>query len=124
MTGAVDLADRAGISAGFVGVTLVAVGTSLPELVTVIQSARRKESDLIIGNLLGSNLFNALVVGGATGILGPGTLDAPRLTGVASIGAVVLGSTVTVMMISGRRISRAEGAALVVAYAAVVPLLA
>lgn len=121
--GAVDLAERAGIPEAFVGATLVAVGTSLPELVTVIQSARRRETDLIIGNLLGSNLFNALMVGGATGLLGSGTLDAPELT-VAALAGIGLGIVVTLMMITGRSISRIEGAALVAVYAAMVPLLA
>jgi cation:H+ antiporter len=121
--GAVDLADRAGLSQGFVGATLVAIGTSLPELVTVIQSARRGEGDLILGNLLGSNLFNALVVGGATGLLGPGTLDAPALSGFAAVAAVGVALVVWGMMRTGRRIDRWEGAILVAGYVAVVPFL-
>ncbi len=121
--GAVDLAERAGLSEGFVGATLVAVGTSLPELVTVIQSARRKEGDLILGNLLGSNLFNALAVGGVAALIGPRTIDAPALTGFGATTSVVVGLAVWVMMRTGRRMSRIEGALLLAAYAAIVPFL-
>ncbi len=122
--GAIDLADRAGLSKGFVGATLVAVGTSLPELVTVVQSARRGEGDLILGNLLGSNIFNALTVGGIVGIIGSGSLDAPRLTGLASVSALVIAIVVWLMMQTGRRISRVEGPVLIAAYLVLVPLLA
>jgi cation:H+ antiporter len=121
--GAVDLADRAGLGEGFVGATLVAVGTSLPELVTVVQSARRGEGDLVLGNLLGSNLFNALTVGGVAGLVGAGTLDAPALTGFAAVAAVVQAGLVLLMMRTGRRISRREAAVLVVTYAAAIPFL-
>ncbi|MCZ7532658.1 MAG: calcium/sodium antiporter [Acidimicrobiia bacterium] len=118
----IDLADRAGLSEAVIGATIVAVGTSLPELVTVIQSARRGESDLILGNLLGSNLFNALAVGGVVGLVGGTPLDAGRLTGVAAA-AVVLGIAVWVMMTTGHRLRRAEGVILVGAYLALIPLL-
>lgn len=119
----IDLADRAGLSEAIIGATIVAVGTSLPELVTVIQSARRGESDLILGNLLGSNLFNALAVGGVVGLVG-GTplLDAARLTKAAAA-AVALGAVVWVMMSTGHRLRRAEGAILVGVYLALIPLL-
>ncbi len=121
--GALDLADRAGLSAGLVGATLVAVGTSLPELVTVIQAARRREGDLILGNLLGSNLFNALMVGGATGLLGREALDAPSLTGFAATAVVAQGLVVWLLMRTGRRISRPEGVILLLSYGALIPFL-
>jgi cation:H+ antiporter len=121
--GALDLAERAGLGPGFVGATLVAVGTSLPELVTVIQSARRREADLIVGNLLGSNLFNSLGVAGVAALVGPATLDAPNLTFVAAGAAVVAGVAAWAMMHTGRLVSRREGALLVAAYVVVLPLL-
>lgn len=121
--GALDLAEAAGLGEGFVGATLVAVGTSLPELVTVVQSARRKEGDLVLGNLLGSNLFNALAVGGITGVIGPGVLDAPALSGFAALACVALGSAVWMMMRTGRRISRVEGVMLVAGYGIMIPFL-
>ncbi len=94
--GAIDIADRIGVSGGFIGVTLVAIGTSLPELVTTIAAAKQGEDELIVGNLLGSNLFNSLAVGGIVGLLGDGTVLDPSLTGsdlvfmlVVSIGSVI-----------------------------------
>lgn len=121
--GAVDLADRAGLGEGFVGATLVAIGTSLPELVTVVQSARRRETDLIVGNLLGSNMFNALGVGGVTGLIGAGTLDDPALTEFAVVAGVGVGLLAWMMMRTGRAISRREGIGLVVLYGCLVPFL-
>ena len=122
--GAVDLADRVGLSGGFVGATLVAVGTSLPELVTVIQSARRRETDLVVGNLLGSCLFNALTVGAAVGLLSTVELRSEHLT----VGAVGLSTAAAVvaatMMITGHTVTRREGVVLVVGYVVAVPFLA
>lgn len=118
----IHLADRAGLSEAVIGATIVAVGTSLPELVTVIQSARRGEGDLILGNLLGSNLFNALTVGGVVGLVGGMPEDMGRLSGAAAV-AVVLGIAVWAMMATGHRLRRVEGAILVAAYVAVLPLL-
>jgi cation:H+ antiporter len=122
--GAVDLAERAGLSNGFVGATIVAVGTSLPELVTVVQSARRGETDLIVGNLLGSNLFNALVVGGAVGLLHPAPIEDAGVTLVAPIAAVVVSLLALLAMRTEHTVTRLEGALLIVAYAATVPFLA
>lgn len=122
--GALDLADRADLSAGFVGATMVAVGTSLPELVTVIQSARRRETDLIVGNLLGSNLFNSLAAGGAVGLIGSTTLDDTTLTTVAAGAAVVIAAGALLAMMTSHTVNRREGAALVVAYCLLVPFLA
>ena len=122
--GALDLADRAGLSAGFVGATLVSIGTSLPELVTVIQSARRSETDLIVGNLLGSNLFNALAAGGVVGIIGAPQFDDTSLTTIAATAAVVVAVAATVSMRTGLRVSRIEGGLLALAYVVIVPLIA
>lgn len=122
--GALDVADRADLSAGFVGATLVSIGTSLPELVTVIQSARRSETDLIVGNLLGSNLFNALAAGGVVGLIGAPRFDDTSLTTIAVIAAVAVAVLATVAMRTQYRVSRVEGALLALAYVVIVPLLA
>ncbi len=116
LTGALDVADRIGLAAGVVGATLVAIGTSLPELVTVVQSARRGEPDLIVGNLLGSNVFNALGVAGVAGLVGPAALDAPELTTVATAAALVAALAAWALMRTGGRVSRTEGAVLVIGY--------
>jgi cation:H+ antiporter len=121
--GATDLAERTGLAEGFVGATLVAVGTSLPELVTAIQSARRGQSDLLLGNLLGSTMFNALVVGGTVGLIGTGADVDPALSGIGAVAGVVAGAVVWVLMRSGHRIGRVEGVLLIVAYGKLVPLL-
>jgi cation:H+ antiporter len=63
--GAVTLARSFGVSERVIGVTIVAVGTSLPELAAALVAARRREADIVIGNLIGSNIFNVLVVLGA-----------------------------------------------------------
>ncbi|MDG2025052.1 MAG: sodium:calcium antiporter [Actinomycetota bacterium] len=81
VTGATTLAEKWGLSGGFIGFSLVAVGTSLPELVTVIVAARKEETGLIIGNLFGSNVFNSLAVAGAMGLVGAGQINDPSLTG-------------------------------------------
>ncbi len=120
LTGALDLATLAGLSEGFVGATLVAVGTSLPELVTVVQSARRREGDLIVGNLLGSNLFNALAVGGVVGIFGTGAAVGTKLSAVAAGIAVAVAGLAWLMMRTGRTVSRLEGALLIAIYPLIV----
>ena len=78
---ATSIADDLGWTGGFVGFALVAVGTSLPELVTALAAARHRESGLIIGNLLGSNLFNSLTVGAAVFLVNGGSAygDVARL---------------------------------------------
>ena len=87
--GATDIADRLGINSGFVGLTLVAFGTSLPELVTAVAAARRGHDELIVGNLLGSNLFNSLAVGAVVGLLGDGSVSDDSLTS-QGIGVMLL----------------------------------
>ncbi|MGF1599409.1 MAG: sodium:calcium antiporter [Acidimicrobiales bacterium] len=121
---ALDLAQRFDLEAGLVGATIVALGTSLPELVTVIQSARRRETDLVVGNLLGSNLFNSLAVAGAIGLLGPGTIDAPGLTTNGALAVVAITAGAVLAMRTNYRVTRIEGLGLVAVYLLVAPLLA
>jgi cation:H+ antiporter len=121
---ATTIASELGLGEGFVGLTIVAIGTSLPELATSLQAARKDETDLILGNLLGSNLFNALAVGGLAALAGPGALTDPNLAGIGVVLMLVICGGATLAMVSGRRIVRWEGAALLIAYIAGVPLLA
>lgn len=69
--GSVGVAKAFGASELMIGLTIVAIGTSLPELATAVQSARKGESDLVLGNIVGSNLFNVLVVVGTAGVICP-----------------------------------------------------
>lgn len=124
VTGATGLAAEAGLSEGLVGVTLVAVGTSLPELVTAAHAARRQEDELIIGNVLGSNVFNSLLVGGAIALITPGPIDDLRLGTVGAAGMTVVALMAWVLMARGRRIDRGEAALLLAGYLAFVVLIA
>jgi cation:H+ antiporter len=118
------IAAELGMSEAFIGLTVVAVGTSLPELATALQAARKGEPDLIVGNLLGSNLFNATAVGAVAGGLGPRTLADPSIVGPATLLMVGISVLATVFMVSGRRVVRWEGALLLAFYVATLPLLA
>ena len=69
--GAVDIATTLGVSDVIIGLTIVAIGTSLPELASSIAAVRKNEHDLAIGNVVGSNLFNTLVVIGLAGVISP-----------------------------------------------------
>jgi cation:H+ antiporter len=121
---AVELAERAGVSGGFVGLTLVAVGTSLPEITTAAQAARRNEHDLVVGNLLGSNLFNSLAVGATIGLIAPSAPIDPTVTG-AGVALMLVGSVgALAVMRTGFVLTRLEAAVLLVFYVAAVALLA
>ena len=108
--GAQGLATDIGLSDAVIGLTVVAIGTSLPELVTAVVAARRGESDLVVGNVLGSNIFNSLPVAGIAGVLDTVALDPGfTLNVVAMVAAAALGS---LFLLTGRRLVRAEGGSL------------
>jgi cation:H+ antiporter len=119
---ALSVANDLGLSEGFVGLTVVAIGTSLPELVTAVQAARRGEHDLVVGNVLGSNLFNSLAAGGLIGLV---ATDASVEGRMAWSVVLMVGVSVVVGVAMGRRrtLGRIEAIALLVGYAAIVPLL-
>jgi cation:H+ antiporter len=112
-----SLATEAGVSQAVIGLTLVAVGTSLPELAVSIQAARKGELDLMIGNVLGSNLVNSLLIGGAVGVITPATIGIGSL---AAAGWLMLGVTAvaTFFLVTGRTLVRWEGWALIGIYIA------
>ena len=122
VVGAEGIADRAGLSEGFVGLTIVAVGTSLPEFFTAVQASRRGESDLVVGNVLGSNIFNSLGIAGLAALIDPGAL-ADSITGPAAIAMAVLAVVTWLGMWTRRTLVRWEGVLLLAAYAALVPIL-
>jgi cation:H+ antiporter len=116
VSGAVSVAHALGMSERLVGLTVVAVGTSLPELVTSVVAARRGHSDLAIGNVLGSNIFNVFLCLGAAALIADVPADLQEL----APDLVVLGvmtALAAVLIRSHRTISRAEGAVPVVLYA-------
>ena len=122
--GAQAIAGELGLSGGFIGFTLVAVGTSLPELVTAVMAARRGATDLLLGNLLGSNIFNSLAVGGSIAILGPGLIDDEglRTVGVGVMVLVAVGAWFA--MATLRRVHRIEAVLLLATWFVAVILLA
>mgnify|MGYP003638983198 CR=1 FL=1 len=113
---AVSLAASLGVSEAVIGLTIVAVGTSLPELATSLLAALRKQSDIALGNVIGSNIFNVLGIGGLTAILSSGAIPA-RLVSVDF--PVMLATTLLLLgfAMSGRSIGRVEGLLLLAGFA-------
>lgn len=106
--GAVSVAHALGMSDRLVGLTIVAVGTSLPELVTSVIAARRGHSDLAVGNVVGSNIFNTFLCLGAAGLAG--SVGAPLHTlGVDLVGLLVMTGLAAAFIRTERTISRLEG---------------
>jgi cation:H+ antiporter len=116
---ALDIARSFGVSELAIGLTIVAVGTSLPELVTSLVAAARGNPDIAVGNIVGSNIFNVLGILGVSAVVLPQTMS-PWILSIDT--PVMLTATAALLPIvrSGGRISRAEGAALVVGYVAYV----
>jgi cation:H+ antiporter len=119
--GAVGLAEAAGVSQAVIGLTIVAVGTSLPELATSVVATRRGRGDLALGNLLGSNVFNLLAILGATALVAP-LAAAPRFAAVDLPVMVATVAVVLALALAGR-IGRVAGAVLLAGYAAYVALM-
>lgn len=122
VTGAVAVAASWGVSEALIGVTIVAVGTSLPELVTSLIAARKGQADMAFGNIIGSNIFNVLGILGVTAMVRPMAVPDQFIAldiwvmAAAALAVLIMGTT-------GRRISRGEGAALLTGYAAYTSLL-
>ena len=117
--GATDLARSAGVPEEVIGLTLVAIGTSLPELAAAMVAAYRGHSDLCLGNVIGSNIFNLFGILGITAIATP----VPFADKIVAFDLWVLaGATVLLIpfLMSGWRVSRAEGTILLVLYGAYV----
>ena len=112
----VEIAGRLGVPEMVIGLTMVALGTSLPELATAVSAARKKHTEILLGNVIGSNVFNTLCVLGATSLVRPievprGTLmvDAPVMMGVAALAWVGV--------LTRKHLGRVEGVVLLAAYA-------
>ncbi len=121
--GALAIAAEFGLSGGFIGFTLVAIGTSLPELVTAVAAARKGETELILGNLLGSNVFNSLAVGGVIAVLGSGG-DGDGLTYRYGVPIMVAVSTLAwIFMVARKRVSKPEAWILLAVYALAILLI-
>ena len=128
--GAVELARAIGVSDLVIGLTIVAVGTSLPELASSIAAARKGEDDLAVGNILGSNLFNTLAVVGLAGAIHPMPDADPAIAGRDIPAALLLTVLLAVFGLprlrrggGNGRISRPAGWILLAGYAAYLALL-
>ena len=77
VSGGVSIARMIGISEWFIGITIVAIGTSLPEIVASIMAARRGQGEMAVGNIFGSNIFNILMVLGITSVIHPLNIQEP-----------------------------------------------
>lgn len=108
------IATRLGMSETLIGLTVVALGTSLPELVTSLVAARKGEAGIAVGNAVGSCLFNVLFILGITGVIAPLRVDTDLLADVTFLAIVTL--TVYLFAAKGKRIGRIEGAICVILY--------
>lgn len=113
--GAVQVASSLGVSQVVIGLTVVAIGTSLPELATALVAAARKEADIAVGNVIGSNIFNVAAILGTTSVLAP--IPIPEAVLSRELPAVFLISLLVFPLLrSGWKIRRWEGAILLGAY--------
>ncbi len=117
--GASDLARALGASEITIGFTVVALGTSLPELATSVAAARRNEIQIVVGNVVGSNVFNVLGALGISAVVAPVAVD-PRVLAGELPGVVLLTLLGGIFLWSGRKLTRLEGGILLAAYAAYV----
>lgn len=116
VSGAVDIAEAAGISETVIGLTVVAVGTSLPELVTCIIAVRKGQGEMALGNVLGSNIFNILCILGVTALVSPLPV-APEIIR-ADIWVMTAAAVLLVIFArTGWRVGRREGAVMLGGYA-------
>lgn len=110
-----ELARRMGVSELLIGLTIVSIGTSLPELSTSVIAALRKESEICVGNILGSNIFNILFVAGGVATIRPLPVN-PELSILELPALVLLTIFIVYFIINDKKISRLEGVALMFFY--------
>lgn len=113
---ACSIAETFGLSQTFIGLTIVALGTSLPELVTSMVAAGKGENDLAVGNVVGSNIFNILLILGVSGTITPIVLDVTAVYDTLIL--IVASGIVYVAALSKREIKRSEGTIFLLAYLA------
>jgi len=122
VTGAITVARLAGLSETVIGLTIVAIGTSLPELVATLMAAIKGRSDVAFGNIVGSNIYNILGILGVTALVNPIPIPADMglVDWIALIGSVIL---LMIFAMTGKRLTRLEGVIMLAGYAAYVAYL-
>jgi cation:H+ antiporter len=119
VAGAVNIARANGVSDAFIGLTIVAMGTSAPELATTLLGTLKNDRDVAIGNLIGSSVYNILVILGLTILAAPGGIEVQRdLLWIDLPLAAIAAAVCLPVFRSGNRVSRIEGAIFVAAYVA------
>lgn len=119
--GAVRLARGFGISEAIIGLTIVALGTSMPELVTCLVAGWKKEPDIALGNIIGSNIFNLLGILGAAALVQPITGEGIKMADLFV--AIMFAAVLVPILWTGRRLERWEGSLLLIGYIAYVASL-
>jgi cation:H+ antiporter len=118
-----EIARTFGVSEAVIGLTVVAVGTSLPELATSVIAALRRQTDIAVGNVIGSNIFNVLAILGITALIAPVPAD-PRFASVDMVWVAGASVLLVAMAFGLRGVPRWAGFALLATYAAYVGLTA
>lgn len=113
--GASSIAIALGVPAAIVGVTIVSIGTTLPEMVTGVLAVRKGQTDLAMGNAIGSCIFNAGAIFGLVGLISPTTVDATLHTPLIYMGLLAL-AMVPISLTFGKTVSRLEGVLLLASY--------
>jgi cation:H+ antiporter len=115
--GAVDVAGHLGVSDLVIGLTVAAVGTSLPELASSLAAVRRRQSEILVGNIIGSNMFNLMMVMGGTAMIRPFAMDGHLLS--RDLPVMIVFSAVLVPVLAIRhQLDRSVGALLLLGYCA------
>ena len=115
--GAVEIATAFGMSEGVIGATIIAIGTSLPELATAIMAARKGHSELVLGNIIGSNIFNILMVIGVTATIVPLPVHWSD-QGMRTVFGLGLAVFMAFVLMGPKQLPRALGAVLLASYTA------
>ena len=110
------IATEFGVPETVIALTFVALGTSLPELVTSVVAARKGSSDIALGNIVGSNIFNALLILGTTAVIKPISVPVASIINLFILLGVSIYLAITAR--TGKKISRLEGATYLVIYTA------
>lgn len=111
---AVIIAQKLGMSEALIGLTIIAAGTSMPELATSVVAAMKKRSDIAIGNVVGSNIFNILLILGVAGLIYP--IETPDINIIDSLFVVGIGALLWFFMKIGTRVRRWQGAIFIGVY--------
>ena len=108
------IAKSWGVGEDVIGLTVVALGTSLPELITSVVAAKKGNSDIALGNIVGSNIFNLLFILGTTLLISPIAVNFTTL--IDQLVMLAISAYLAVTAITGKRLSRIEGASYLVLY--------